>query len=152
MRPQVDEALVAAFGSETRVLTLAALASSTVPLTAYRVAKIAGLRPPKVYEEIRRARAHGLVEEAGGKISLVDADLRQLLRRRVRLFGLDDWLAEKDRREPARKTTAARLRTMPTPRFPRERDWSPRRPAIYRRDRRKNATLREMGLRASSHG
>jgi DNA-binding transcriptional ArsR family regulator len=88
MRPKVDPALVAAFGSATRVLTLAALANSNVPLTAYRVAKIGGLRPPKVYEELRRAKARGLVGESGGKHVLLDADLRTLVQRRARIYDL----------------------------------------------------------------
>jgi len=152
MKPRVDALLVAAFGSETRVLTLAALANSTAPLTAYRVAKIAGLRPPKVYDEIRRARASGLVTQSAGKLSLRDPDLRSLLRKRVRLFGWDDWRSGKDRWEPIRKTIANRLRTMSPPRFRGERGWSPRHREVYHRDPRKNESLREMGLRKSSHG
>jgi DNA-binding transcriptional ArsR family regulator len=151
MKPTVDRSLVAAFGSETRVLTLAALANSSVPLTAYRAAKIAGLRPPKVYEEIRRAKANGLVGQVGGKVTLLDPDIRDLLRRRVRIFGLGDWLTEKDRREVSRKAIADRLQTLPSPRFRRERGWAPRAPEIYQRDPKKDRTLRSMGLRVGSH-
>jgi DNA-binding transcriptional ArsR family regulator len=151
MRPAVDPPLVAAFGSETRVLTLAALANSPVPLTAYRVAKIAGLRPPKAYEELRRAKASGLVGAVGGRYTLRDTDIRDLLRRRVRLFALGDWLREKDHRERTRKSSADRLRTIPPPRFSREPRWSPRVPELYRRDPEKDRTLKQMGLRVSSH-
>jgi hypothetical protein len=54
MEPDVDPKLVALFGSETRVRTLAVLAGAFRPLAAYRVAKVGGIPVQKAYEEVRR--------------------------------------------------------------------------------------------------
>jgi hypothetical protein len=93
----VDPGLAALFGSEDRVRTLAALANADAPLTAYRVALIVGMEPPNVYRELRRLLRFKEVERAptpegrdGWRV--VDADVRALLRRRLRVVWSQDLM------------------------------------------------------------
>jgi DNA-binding transcriptional ArsR family regulator len=102
MTLEVDPGLVALFGSQTRVRTLAPLACSPSPLTAYRVAWMTGVQRTKVYSELRRLAAAGVVAErkSGGNRStweLVDPEVRSLLRRRARISWSEDWLADLNR-------------------------------------------------------
>ncbi|MGI0128863.1 MAG: hypothetical protein ACREEC_01685, partial [Thermoplasmata archaeon] len=77
--------------------TLAALANADAPLTAYRIASITGMKPPNVYRELKRLLPFNEVEKApapGGKEGwrLVDADVKALLRRRLRVVWSEDLL------------------------------------------------------------
>ena len=93
----VDSALVAAFGSETRVRTLAVLANATRPLTAYRVALVGAIPVDKAYREVRRLAAARLVERRPDGWVLTDGDLRSLLRRRVRIRWDKEWDQERQK-------------------------------------------------------
>lgn len=93
-----DAGLVAFCGSETRVSTLGVLANSSEPLTGYRVSKIAGLQPIKVYRELERASASGLVEKTAQGYRLIDPDLRALLQKRIRVFWSESWFADEGAR------------------------------------------------------
>lgn len=150
MEPEVDPALVALFGSETRLRTLAVLANAYRPLTAYRVGKVGDIPLPKAYDEIRRLGKAGLLRRRAGGWVLVDRDVRALLRKRVRLFWYEDWRAERERTAPARRASLRRLEKAPSPRFPR--NWKPRKPESFARDPRKDQILRILGLRTSLHG
>lgn len=93
----VDPGLAALFGSEDRVRTLAALANADAPLTAYRVACIVGMEPPNVYRELRRLLRFNEVErkptpEGRDGWTVVDADVRILLRRRLRVVWSRDLI------------------------------------------------------------
>ena len=57
----MDDPLVAVMGSVTRARTLAILAGTRVPQTAYRVAKLGSLSAPNVYIELRRLEKAGIV-------------------------------------------------------------------------------------------
>ena len=97
MALKVDPGLAALFGSEDRVRTLAALANADAPLTAYRVAILVGVRPPNVYRELKRLLRVNEVERARtpeGREGwrLLDAEVRTLLRRRVRVSWSEDQL------------------------------------------------------------
>lgn len=119
MKPRVDPALIAFVGSETRVLTMAVLANAGRPLTGYRIAKVAGLQPIRVYEELRRAIGAGYVKRRRDGFVLTDMGIRDFLRRQVRLSWMDDLLSS----ERARR--AARAKALPT-------DWFD--PTRYRPD------------------
>jgi hypothetical protein len=91
MMADVDPGMVSLFGGETRVRTLAALSSSSQPLTGYRVTRLTGVQPTKVYEELRRLAKTGVVAEQAtlnGRMGWIvtDPDVRSLFRRRVRIF------------------------------------------------------------------
>ena len=109
MEAIVDPVLIAFCGSETRVLTLGILANSNVPLTGYRVSKITGLQPIKVYRELDRAANSGLVEKSTRGYRLVDTDLRALLQKRIRVSWSGSWFADAG----ARLERANKLRTVP---------------------------------------
>ncbi len=160
MADSCDPALEGAFGSRTRLLTLAALANSDEPLTGYRVALVANLPRPKVYAELRKGIQSGLVERVSGGFRLVDPDLRALLRKRVRIR----WDAEWDRsRRGWNEETAGllraglaevRARIQQNPGYLRPPGWKP--PPEARswqseldRSPQKDRVLRRVGLRTS---
>jgi len=149
VEPEVDPGLVALFGSETRVRSLAVLASAHRPLTAYRIGKVGGVPLPKAYREIARLAKAGLVERKNTGWVLCDNDVRALLRRRVRISWADDWLTERARRLPEERALFERLRR--TEHTPPPRGWRPRNPERFSRSPVKDEVLREMGLRSSSH-
>jgi len=104
MRLAVDSGLIAFCGSETRVSTLGVLANSNRPLTGYRVSKISGLQPIKVYRELARAVESGLVARSVRGYRLIDPDIRTLLQKRIRVYWSEAWLAgESDRAQRAAK-------------------------------------------------
>jgi hypothetical protein len=91
MPASTDAAMEAFCGSRTRLLTLGVLASAEAPLTGYRVASVAGLPREKVYPELRKAMAAGLVIKDEGGYLLVDLEIRQLLRSRIRVVWDRYW-------------------------------------------------------------
>jgi len=70
--------LVAVLGSTTRAYSLAILAGTRIPLTAYRISKLAGLSPPNVYAELGRLEASGVVRRQREGWILVDDKVRSL--------------------------------------------------------------------------
>jgi DNA-binding transcriptional ArsR family regulator len=114
----VDPGLAALFGSEDRVRTLAALANAEAPLTAYRVAAIVGMKPPNVYRELKRLLEFKEVERAStpeGRDgwTVVDPDVRALLRRRLRIVWIEDLARSAEERE--RRATLAIRRSAQEP-------------------------------------
>ncbi len=91
MGVDVDPALTSLIGSTSRLLTLAVLANADEPLTGYRVAKVANLPRQKVYPELRRSIEAGLVRKTASGFTLTDADVRALLRKRVRIRWDEEW-------------------------------------------------------------
>jgi DNA-binding transcriptional ArsR family regulator len=136
MPTTVDAGLAALFGSEDRVRTLAALANSRSPLTAYRVAKIVEMKPPNVYRELKRLlKGEVVTRSTSGDGSTVwelrETDLRAFFQARLRVTWSEDLLSgarDRERRAaavigqnankpldlsrfgPGRKLTAAELR------------------------------------------
>ncbi|MFZ3355657.1 MAG: hypothetical protein WA549_02730 [Thermoplasmata archaeon] len=149
MEPEIDPPLVAAFGSETRVRVLAVLAWASRPMTAYRVGKTGDVPLPKAYNEIYRLEKAGLVGRRRSGWVLLDDDIRALLRRRVRILWLDDWVSERSRRATGENALLERLSRIRHP--PPPRDWKPKDPQRFARSRLKDRVLREMGLRTSIH-
>lgn len=161
MEPRIDSALVAAFGSATRVRVLAVLANAASPLTAYRVALVGGIPVDKAYREVRRLARAGLVERQRNGWVLVDDDLRSMLRRRVRVRWDQDW--DRERRGWAEETpnllsvglATIRGRLLSDPAYLRPRGWKPTSAARrtireLNRPPEKDAMLRRTGLRSSS--
>lgn len=160
MQQRIDSALVAAFGSATRVRTLAVLANAAAPLTAYRVALVGGIPVDKAYREVRRLARARLVERRRDGWVLVDDDLRSLLQRRVRVRWDQDW--DRERQGWAGETASLlsaglatlRRRLQSDPGYLRPKGWKPTRAARrtireLNRPRDKDAVLRRAGLRSS---
>lgn len=144
MALDVDPDTVALFGSETRVRTLAILSNSSMPLTGYRIAKISGDQPIKVYTVLRSLAESSLVGRRrvgrGRTVwTMVDPDLRRFFRRRVRISWEFDWNSEAARRAAATQAlptgvldvdlTNFRSSARPTPKL-RELKRSPRKDRI----------------------
>ncbi len=110
MLPSLDRRLLAFCGSATRVATLAVLANSERPLSGYRVSKLAGMQPIKIYRELERATRSGLVRKDVEGFRLSDPDLRLLLRKRVRLSWSEGWFDQ----EGARAERAERVKRSST--------------------------------------
>lgn len=151
MTPQIDPAMTALFGSRTRALTLAVLANSDEPLTGYRIAKVAGLPREKVYPQLRKAVSTGIVRSQSKGYTLEDADLRRLLRNRIRIRWLDEMQRSREARFGSAESDLRRIGTSldgivtynPDNRIPKA--------ALQelRRDPQKNRVLRSLGLRVS---
>ncbi len=108
---EVDRGLVTLFGSETRVRTLAPLASAYAPMTAYRIASISGAQRTKIYAELRRLAKAGVVRGRANRAvwELIDPDVRRIFRRRMRVSWWEDWMNNPERR--ARSGDEAMLRS-----------------------------------------
>ena len=155
MKAPTDPALVAFTGSETRVLVLAPAANSPAPLSAYKIAVMAGLPRTKVYRELRRLESTGIVarsksQEGTALWWVIDEDIRQLLRRRARI-GLSDDLSQ--------SAEGLELRTRKVLEFARRnpisadllaKPASPRFPEEFRRIRQKDEILGRLGLRKAN--
>lgn len=92
------------FGSKTRGKVLEALATSDVPLTAYRVAKRYNMNVAKVYKEMKRLTALGMLradrEGASVVYRLADRDLKSLaLRLSSRVQTYSSWRSRGSKRE-----------------------------------------------------
>jgi DNA-binding transcriptional ArsR family regulator len=147
----MPDSLVAVMGSVTRAYTLAVLAGTRVPLTAYRIAKLADLSPPNVYVELRSLARSGIVEARKGGWYLLDEVVRTfcegrgpLFARRLTLEAKRDWVRRNRRR-------ISQLLKQPIP------PWEPgsgREPRLMRefsRPRTKNVLLLAAGLKPSQH-
>lgn len=144
MRPapplRVAPSVAAVLGSANRARTLATLAGAYRSLTAYRVARLAGIPRTKVYNELRRLSNVGVVRERrerGGRSTwiLLDLDLGLYLRKRIRIGWSEDLAAVAARRAAREK---ALLAAAPT-------DWYdprdfPLDPNVARRIRARDAT------------
>lgn len=152
------------FGGQGRALVLGVLASANGPLSGYRVAKLTGGQKIKVSAELKRLAEVGIVRQgrnAEGRTvwDLVDPDLRQLLRRRIRISFDQDW----DKGRPGSGEAVDRLlreieESLPdanrNPRFYRPKGWKPNaefREAIGKmvRPAEKDRILRKYGARTS---
>ena len=156
MALEVDTGLLTLFGSETRVRTLATLASASEPLTAYRIAQMVGVQRTKIYGELRRLDAAGIVRgrptgKGRSDWELIDPDIRRLLRRRARIVSVDDLAAGASRlarstREilKARRKNPIATRLLGDPR-------TIRNPEDFARPPEKDQVLASLGLRTSRH-
>jgi hypothetical protein len=146
-----DSALESFCGSRTRLLTLAVLASADAPLTGYRIAAVAGLPREKVYPELNKARSAGSVIRDGAGYSLVDPELRALLRVRTPVTWNSYW----DRADrPSPDTVDAELRrirklTRGLTLYDSRNRIPPDALRELERDPEKNRALRRLGLRPS---
>lgn len=155
MKIAPDAGIVALFGSETRVLTLAPLASADRPLTAYRIASISGLQRIKVYAELRRLSRVGIVRERrdgrGSSVwEIVDPDLRRILIRRVRLTDITTLRTDRARLASSTKRVLEAYRRNP---IAPERLGDPddvRNEREFARSPQKDAILRRLGLRPAN--
>lgn len=151
MPAESDLALRVFCGSRARLLTLGVLASAEAPLTGYRVASVTGLPRSKVYPELRKAVKAGIVERTDIGFSLVDPDIRTMLRARIRVTWDSYW----DR--PDRSTSLAVRRELDRIRRARKRVplFNPKNnipeSAIREltRDPDKNRALRRLALKPS---
>ncbi len=150
----MDPGLAALFGSKDRVRILAALANAAAPLTAYRVATMAGMQPPNVYRELKRLVE---VKEVGRAITpegrdgwvVADPDLRALLRRRLRIAWIKDLSRGAQEREQ-RATTAIQASAKEPLDLSKFKVGRPLAAAEVRRRREKDAILEKAGARTSA--
>jgi hypothetical protein len=150
MKPELDAALSAAFGSETRLRVLAVLSNAYRPLTGYRIAKTGDVPIPKAHEQLHRLERSGLVAHLVDGWIIQDRDVRALLRKRIRIRAWNDWLTEKAEKEPRVAALFDRLSKAPHAEAPK--GWKPRDPKRFHRDPRKDLILGRMGLSRSIHG
>jgi len=143
--------LVSVIGSVTRAYTLAVLAGTRVPQTAYRIAKLADLSPPNVYVELRKLARSGIVEAREGGWVLLDERTRAfcegrgpLFERRLSIEAKRKWVGQNRRR-------ISRMLKLPLPRGEPRRGPGPRLMGEFRPSRSKNELLRAAGLRPSRH-
>ncbi|MCI4319163.1 MAG: hypothetical protein L3K23_03390 [Thermoplasmata archaeon] len=143
MKTAVDPSLLSLFGSRTRLLTMAVLANADEPLTGYRVAVIAGLPREKVYPELRKGIATGLLRSSSNGFRMVDSDVRALLRKRVRIRWDEEWdRARAGWNAETRSQLRAMLASIPTDAtYLRPKGWKPSSSA--------RKAIREMGRLAS---
>lgn len=86
------------FGSRTRTVVLGFLAQASTPATGYAIAKALDVGVSKVYPELKRLEAAGIVgsrrDARGGKtFFLRDEDLRRFLRRHVPIMTSEEWFS-----------------------------------------------------------
>jgi hypothetical protein len=131
---------------------MSVLASAEAPLSGYRIAKVAGIPREKVYPELRRAVAVGSVAKSATGFFLIDPDVRELLRKRIRVTWDTYW----DR--PGRLSTGAVDRELEAIRQTRRRvplynpaNRIPKQAILeLERDPEKDLALMRLGLRPSS--
>jgi DNA-binding transcriptional ArsR family regulator len=112
----VDPRVAALLGSTNRVRTLAPLANAYGPMTAYRVAQLAGIPRTKVYAELRRLRGAGVVEARRNRSGrstwvLLDHDMALYLRKKIRIAWSGDLAAAAVRRAGRERDVLARSGT-----------------------------------------
>lgn len=148
----MDAALSSLIRSQTRLLTMAVLANAEEPLTGYRIAKIASLPRVKVYPEIRKGVEAGILVKDRRGYRMVDADVRALLRKRVRIRWDQEW--DRARRGWATSTTVELERIQRSLKGVRLYDPQNRVPSAaikeIERDPEKNRILRSLNLRPSA--
>jgi len=145
------DSLLSVIRSVTRAYTLAVLAGSRVPMTAYRIASLAELSPPNVYVELRRLAKAGVVEERERGWLLVDERVRAFCEGQGPLFSRRYTLEAKRRWSRENRARIAELKSRP---LPRTEEWKGRPPRLMRefsRSPTKNRLLRAAGLRESRH-
>ena len=153
MLESLDPVLACVFGSSTRLGVLATLANSSQPLTAYRVARTLDVNPAKVYNELSRLLEARVVRESptesGSRgFSLVDSDVAELLRRRVRLSSEASWMAEVDSRSRSNPEVREIVRSLSLEDFPPNPENVPDR-SEFVRPASKDRTLSRLGLPVS---
>lgn len=147
----MSDSLVSVVGSRTRAYSLAVLAGTRVPQTAYRIAKLANLSAPNVYVELRRLARTGVVEKVDGGWVLVDERTRAFCEGRGPLF--ENWFTLEAKKEWLRRNrrTIAPVRELPIPAPELPGGRLPRVLRGFSQSRTKNELLRAAGLRASRH-
>ena len=141
--------LVTVLGSSTRAYSLAILAGTRIPLTGYRISKLAGLSPPNVYAELGRLEAAGVVRRQRGGWTLVDDKVRSLCEGAGPLFRRTFTLnlrrrPRRDDRRPLGGGPEALSRTV-------KQEAVSRLLLEFSRSPSKNTLLRAAGLKPSRH-
>ncbi len=155
MKIEPDPGVVALFGSRTRVLTLAPIANSRTPLTAYRIARTAGLQRIKVYSELRRLSKVGIVcelrDDRGCSVwEICDPDLRRILIHRVRLTDVSVLRADRARLARSTKQFMAAYRRNPIEPERLEDRSAVRNKRDFARSPQKDAILVRLGLKPAN--
>jgi predicted transcriptional regulator len=153
---EVNPALVALFGSETRVRALAPLANSSRPLTAYRIAKMTGAQRIRVYSELRKLAAVGIVREVQGswgrsEWELVQPDLRNMLRKTARIVSMDEWREGRVERSAITKRVMEGGRRVPVRVGAFTNDQRAKFEEEFSRPREKDVVLKKLGLKTSRY-
>ncbi len=121
MAAPVPTAVETLFGGRTRAALLGYLAQSAAGETGYAMAKELGIRVSKVYPELRRLEAIGILgtrpsPKGSKRYFLVDEDLRRFLARRSFVIVSRDWFSPErmeERRAADRQARQMTLRLSP---------------------------------------
>lgn len=147
----MPDSLVAVMGSVTRAYTLAILAGSRVPRTAYRIARLADLSPPNVYMELRRLASAAVVEKVEGGWVLVDDRVRAFCEGRGPLFERSLSLEQKRGWRRENRFRISQMLKQPVPQIQAKRGPEPKILREVGRSLTKNKALRAAGLTESRH-
>lgn len=95
---QIPAKVTAVFGSRTRAKVLGYLAESSTPRTGYAISRTLEIGVSKVYGELKRLESCGILASSldakGSKgFLLKDEDLRNFLRRNLRILPADEWFS-----------------------------------------------------------
>jgi DNA-binding transcriptional ArsR family regulator len=148
----MTEPLVPVIGSITRAYSLAVLAGTRVPLTAYRIAKLANLSAPNVYLELRRLASAGIVQRGESGWVLVDDRVRSFCEGQGPLFERRFSLDDKRRRNRKGGRWVPRQRRQTVPSGDQWFGAEPRLMREFTRPPTKDTLLRRTGLKPSRHG
>ncbi|TLZ52085.1 MAG: hypothetical protein E6K18_03485 [Methanobacteriota archaeon] len=145
---QIPAKVEAVFGSQTRAKVLGYLAGLSVPQTGYAISKNLDIGVSKVYEELKRLEAGGVIlsdfDVRGSKrFWLNDEDLRSFLARNMRILPAGDWFSPgriAERREKFAETSRVRVDLPSVP----ARDGTPPFAKEFRRTPAKDRALRRI--------
>jgi hypothetical protein len=122
-------------------------------LTGYRISKMTGVAPIKVYAELQRLLRAGIVRKSltsTGKagFELADSDIAALMRKRASLVLSETWFRDLDRKAANRRDAIADARAIDLRGFRANRDSVPNRQE-FERPASKDAALARAGLPVS---
>ena len=145
------DVLLPVIGSVTRAYTLAILAGSRLPQTAYRVAKLGNLSPPNVYLELRRLEEAGIVEQTPEGWVLTNDRVRAFCEGQGPLYARRSTIETKQEWYRRNRNRVARVLSRPIATLPVSKGRPPKVLREFRRSPMKDALLRQAGLRESRH-
>jgi DNA-binding transcriptional ArsR family regulator len=143
--------LVSVIGSVTRAYTLAVLAGTRVPQTAYRIAKLADLSPPNVYVELRKLARAGIVCRKEGGWVLEQDRVRAFCEGQGPLFERTVSLERKREWRVKNRRRISQILRQPIPEVEAKKGPEPKVLREFSRSRTKNELLRAAGLSESQH-
>ena len=117
---RINPSIEKLFGSKTRAKVLGLLANSPEPKTGYALSKALDIGPPKVYPLLKALESAGFLESIVSgpgfkRYFLRDDNLRQFLRKKVRIAFEEDWFRPEMMRERRAALASAKRLTFKVP-------------------------------------